>query len=411
MNFLSWYKNIIESSKPEPPVDTWDNIRDQLDIDSSWEVIDKHLRKKRFIQYARITAAASILILSISAATWLFFSRDFPDEDTMLSENITGSRQGSEQIDKPAEADPAEAYREEVTKDTEKRAVDNNTISSASTITAPGHKNPVKKEPGGEEQKKSTVNQTIISFKTEQDQISTLKPHNISIVHKKVSKVADLVPVSIKPLKEKKKKNFFRKIYLGTSGQLANTWLVNQKTISGFKSTSLVSTNPSFGSNFGIYAGTNLASHLDLQMDLNLLAQNNQDYNEYLNGSYVSSNMKFNYSQLALSLRYNINSSKFMEGEHGLNFGPYLAYLHSATQNYDNETITISGNYHDIDYGLLLGYEYVFPLYEQLGLGTGFRAYYGLSNIYAGNESIPGYLNITNNASVNITLSLKYRIK
>lgn len=393
MNFLRWYKNIIESSKPEPPVETWDNIRDHLDIDNSWEVIDKHLRKKRFIQYARITAAASFLILSISAATWLFFSRDFPVEDTMVSENITGSRQESEQIDKPAEADPAEAYREKNTKDNKERAVDDNTFSPATTNTTPDNERPVKKEPGSE------------------DQISTLKPHNISIAPERNTGKVNIRPVSIKPLKEKKKNNFFRKIYLGTSGQLANTWLVNQKTISGFKSTSLVSTNPSFGSNFGIYAGTNLASHLDLQMDLNLLAQNNQNYNEYLNGSYVSSNMKFNYSQLALSLRYNINSSKFMEGEHGLNFGPYLAYLHSATQNYDNETITISGNYHDIDYGLLLGYEYVFPLYEQLGLGTGFRAYYGLSNIYAGNESIPGYLNITNNASVNITLSLKYRIK
>ncbi|MCF8222602.1 MAG: PorT family protein [Bacteroidales bacterium] len=393
MNFLRWYKNIIESSKPEPPVETWNNIRDQLDIDNSWQVIDNHLRKKRFIQYARITAAASVLILSISAATWLFFSRDFPAEDNMVSENITGSRQEPEQIDKPAEDDPAEAYREKNTKDIEKRAVDDNTFSPATTITAQDNERPIKKEPGGEEQ------------------MSTLKPHNISIAPERNTGKVNIRPVSIKPLKEKKKNNFFRKIYLGTSGQLANTWLVNQKTISGFKSTSLVSTNPSFGSNFGIYAGTNLASHLDLQMDLNLLAQNNQDYNEYLNGSYVSSNMKFNYSQLALSLRYNINSSKFMEGEHGLNFGPYLAYLHSATQNFNNETITISGNYHDIDYGLLLGYEYVFTLYEQLGLGTGFRAYYGLSNIYAGNESIPGYLNITNNASVNITLSLKYRIK
>lgn len=411
MNFLRWYKNIIESSKPEPPAETWDNIRDHLDIDNSWEVIDKHLRKKKFIQYTRITAAASVIILSISAATWLFLSRDFPVEETMIAENKTGSRQESEQIDKPAEADPDEAYREKNTTDIEKRAVDDNIISPAATIADRDTERPVKKESGGEKQKNPTEDQPIISFKARQNQISTLKPHNISIEPEQNTGKVNIRPVSIKPFKEKKKNNFFRKIYLGTSGQLANTWLVNQKTISGFKSTSLVSTNPSFGSNFGIYAGTNLASHLDLQMDLNLLAQNNQDYNEYLNGSYVSSNMKFNYSQLSLSLRYNIYSSKFMEGEHGLNFGPYLAYLHSATQNYDNETITISGNYHDIDYGLLLGYEYVFPVYEQLGLGTGFRAYYGLSNIYAGNESIPAYLNITNNASVNITLSLKYRIK
>jgi len=58
-----------------------------------------------------------------------------------------------------------------------------------------------------------------------------------------------------------------------------------------------------------------------------------------------------------------------------------------------------------------VGYEYIFPLYGQLGLGTGFRAYYGLNNIYAGDENIPYYLNVTHNASVNITLSLKYIVK
>jgi hypothetical protein len=64
-----------------------------------------------------------------------------------------------------------------------------------------------------------------------------------------------------------------------------------------------------------------------------------------------------------------------------------------------------------MDYGLLVGYEYVFPLSGHLGLGTGFRAYYGLSNIYAGGDDIPSYMNVTNNASVNITLSFRYLIR
>jgi long-subunit fatty acid transport protein len=63
------------------------------------------------------------------------------------------------------------------------------------------------------------------------------------------------------------------------------------------------------------------------------------------------------------------------------------------------------------DYGVVAGYEYIFPLGNQLALGTGFQTKYGLNNIFSGNEIIPDYLNSTRNASVNIILSIRYNIK
>ncbi|MFO7827905.1 MAG: hypothetical protein R6V23_04740, partial [Bacteroidales bacterium] len=203
----------------------------------------------------------------------------------------------------------------------------------------------------------------------------------------------------------------FQKFYTGTTGQLANTWLLNEKTYSGLESTSLTASNASFGSNFGIFAGANITEKLFLQFDLNILAQNRQDYNEYLEGQYITNEMKFNYSQLGFSLRYIAFSNRYMKGEHNIYGGGYWGYLHSAFQVIDNEAYNITDYYAKSDYGVFLGYEYIFPIAKNLGFGTGVKAMYGLNNIYSGDHYIPSYLNKTHNASLNITFSLKYNLK
>lgn len=75
MNFLKWYKNIFESNELDPPPETWGQIQDQLDIDNSWQVIDKtlHTRARPALRI-RIAAAASLLILVAAGASWIYIS-------------------------------------------------------------------------------------------------------------------------------------------------------------------------------------------------------------------------------------------------------------------------------------------------------------------------------------------------
>ncbi len=401
MDFLKWYRNIIETAKPEPPEKAWNNIRDQLDIDSSWEKINSRLNRDRFISRMRIISAASALVLIVSASTWLLLRTGDPDNVTE-TENIAATNRP--QIDT---AGANEKEQEQV--DTLVR--DNEAAVNTATTLSPNKETdkPVNKLAEADNTGIITTEEKTGLF------VPDIRIEKIEALPSGLAHYKEQSPDYIMPQENshdnniiKRKGGAFKKFYIGSTGQLANTWLINQKTISGFKSTSLVSTNPSFGSDFGIYAGTGLTDNIDLQMDLNILAQNRQEYNEYINGDYVTSNIQLNYTRLGLSLRYFINSGSFMQGEHALNMGPYIAYLHNASQDIDSETIYISGNYKAMDYGLQAGYEYVFPLSGSLGMGTGFRALYGLNNIYAGNERIPDYLNVTNNASVNITLSLKY---
>ena len=411
MNFLKWYRNIIESSDLAPPDNTWSNIQDQLDIDNSWQVIDNYLnRREKIFTKLRISAAASLLILTVAGAGLVYFTAIKPNRLPLTSEIIP-----SENIDRnyPESSDPDNIIiqRDEGELD----AIYADIIPEADSPEEIKHYEAINDYGEEPEKGKLLIDTGLKEYRAGRD--------NPGIMNLRDNKpdITDMLPVDhinliadaghINQGDNVKGRKAFSKFYFGTRGQLANTWLVNQKTISGFKSSSLVKTNATFGSNFGFFAGTNLFNRLDLQMDFNILAQNNQDYNEYLNGHYVTNKLKLDYSQLALSFRYYLISNKFMEGEHGINFGGYLAYLHNAYQKIDGETLYLSDNYNSMDYGLLLGYEYIFPIYGKLGLGTGFRAYYGLNNIYAGDENIPYYLNITNNASVNITLSIKYVIK
>ncbi len=396
MDFLKWYKNKVESNELEPPEEVWENIEDDLDINQSWLLINNHLSEKSAIKRKYYLAiAASILVLFSVAGYWFLNSAKQQKEFLSIVENI---------------------YEAE------------NDILKEKTNT----KNTLSVEKTPQFQKELTASKNPNVFIAE----NALFEEELPIDHQKYNNnnhvgVLDSVLIvdskvillncnfntklkinnTITNSSDAKERLAFRKLYIGATGQLANTWMLNEKTYSGLESYSLTKSNASFGSNFGIFIGTNIFERIALQLDINILAQNTQDYNEYMNGHYISNTMKFNYSQTALSMRYNYLSKRFLKGEHGINFGPYLGYLHNAYQIIDDEVISLTNNYTTYDFGIFVAYEYLIPISGKLGFGTGVKAYYGLQNIYSGDEFIPSNMNITNNASINISFSLKYSIR
>jgi long-subunit fatty acid transport protein len=56
------------------------------------------------------------------------------------------------------------------------------------------------------------------------------------------------------------------------------------------------------------------------------------------------------------------------------------------------------------------GYEYFIPVSDNIFLGTGLYAKYGLTNAFSGNQQIPEYLNRTHNAAFIFSLSINYEI-
>ncbi|MFC2151852.1 hypothetical protein ACFLSE_04925 [Bacteroidota bacterium] len=398
MDFLKWYKYRIESNEVDPPGFIWENIQDELDIDQTWNTINDHLVKKSANRRNRVLAiAASVMILIFAGTYWLLK----PDVSQRNFQTLTEEvKQVENEINIAENILDEELFVEEIITLIEVNESENKPLIFIENIIAENIFDTTK-----EEKINKNYNTELVYAKLDIKNITLDYNKNEDLI------LADNNISEITKQEKNSKRTAFRKLYIGSTGQLANTWLLNEKTYNGLESSSLTSSNASFGSNFGIFAGTNLTKNIDLQLDINILAQNNQSYNEYLNGHYIENKMRFNYSQLALSFRYYMVSKRFIQGEHGINMGGYLGYLHNAYQTLENETINLTSNYNTLDYGVFISYEYIIPLYKQLGLGTGFRAYYGLQNIYAGNNYIPAYLNKTNNASINISLSLKYAIK
>lgn len=398
MDFLKWYKNKIESGDQEPPENVWNNIHDELDIERSWDVINNYLSRKSVTRRAKIFAAAAGFLVLISVGTYWYFRPDNKSEQiNLVAEDL--NEKENEILDSETDLQNqvvVEEKREEQVQPVENK--ERRELLVDETVNS---------EPLKVEKEERKVEENI------SNQPGYVKLDNRAIAMNSGLNKEIIVNVPDKNYSEEnvRENSSFKKLYIGSAGQLANTWLLNEKTFTGFERSSLISSNASFGSNFGVFFGTNLTKRLDLQLDINILVQNNQVYNEYLNGHYIENKLRFNYSQLALSVRYNFMAKRFLKGEHGINAGGYTGYLHNAYQNIDGKTINLSSNYNRMDYGIFLSYEYVIPIYKQLGLGTGFRVYYGLQNTYSGNETIPSYLNKTHNAFANISFSLKYSIK
>jgi len=410
MDFLKWYKNKIESSHLEPPENIWENLQDQLDIDHSWKIINVQLEQnaatKRKYWFA---AAAGLLIFILAGGYWWYSSNSNLNLDKQIAQETTLEENKIKKETKIniENRNPEKEINSKSVKEKEDRLNINFTdsIQIAETV--------VRKQRLKQMSEQKIIQQPVEKNRNNEKLIAALQPYELSIEDFSVQTSETLVLGKSSEIISKGEKNriAFQKIYTGATGQLANTWLLNNKTYTGLEETSLTTSNASFGSHFGFFTGTNLFEQLFIQLDINIIVQNKQDYNEYLNGQYISNEMKFNYSQIGFSFRYITFSNRYMKGEHNIYAGGYWGYLHSAYQVIDNEPHNITDYYAKSDYGVFLGYEYIFPIAKNLGFGTGIKAMYGLNNIYSGDQYIPSYLNKTHNASLNITFALKYNLK
>ena len=380
MDFLKWYRNIINSAEEEPPDRVWEEIRNELDVDAVWTDIEKELtasdRKRRFFM---MSAAASILLILASGALFYLITPDYSDKGFIIpADQITGVSLGPLKTGPSIQARPAAIT---------KLPVIRNTLSATDETGLQISEAP---SSAGEELQ-------LLSYLEYQPEpvsytIEALFPVNSLNGEKKGSGEPEV-----------KNTGYFA----GLSGHLANTWLMNNKTLQGLKPDEFTTSLPSFGYNLGVIAGKKISNKFDIQTEFYFVSLTRQNYNEYLHGQYIKNKMQFRYFNLSVSARWYLAETD-SQGKHSLILGAYTGILNNAFQDLDGESISLSNEYNSTDYGIVTGYEYHHPVGNGLSIGTGFQTRFGLNNIFAGNELIPDYLNITRNASVNLTLSLRY---
>jgi len=129
-----------------------------------------------------------------------------------------------------------------------------------------------------------------------------------------------------------------------------------------------------------------------------------QNYEQYINASYLRKNIQLDYSKLQ---GYYIWYRGRIPGQ--LLTGGYLARLNLGEENKGDEIITVSDNYSNYDYGLMVGYQLTIFLQDKIIVRPGFRLSYNLVNVFRGDELTPGYLKDTRNFAAGFKISLSYR--
>jgi hypothetical protein len=194
---------------------------------------------------------------------------------------------------------------------------------------------------------------------------------------------------------------------VGISLTEKNTWLISQETLDGFGRQKLNTTKATFLNDFGIILRYTLNERWSFEGTTFLLSKTGQSYREYLNGIYSAKNYELRYVSFEIGARYALhglfNSNKVKSYSVG---GTYISRLNSAHMTIGNSLYDISPDYDPIDYGLVLGYELEFALFEHFAAVPGFRLKYGIPNIFNDKPGIPQNLHYTSNASLEFRLNL-----
>ncbi|MBW6497237.1 MAG: hypothetical protein K0B09_02495 [Bacteroidales bacterium] len=389
MDFDKWYRTEIESNQEDPPGALWEAIQDDLDTDLVWLRLSGKLPAKKLPLWSTLAMAASVALL-VGFAAWFFWYGEF---------STTGPA--------PMAVEEAPAPVQETTSGTPE--IVDPTQSQQPVLAM---------QPLQSQRKAIGDSPSLAIFEPEDKDLFVARNEGIHVIRSKPAReiaTATVPETNIKTsafnsleaeflatvLPEKTAPRFS----IGLTGQFANTWLLNQKTLRGLQSQELTNTHASFGKNFGLTTFVPLSARSGLKSELFLFSQSRQNYNEYIAGQYASTGLALNYT--SITLQY---SQRFGRGlsPHMLSLGVYASALLQAREFEGRTAQRVKDQYSDTDLGLVAGYEYLIPLSGQLFLGTGIFAKYGLTNAFSGNQEIPSYLNRTRNAAFVFSLSLNY---
>lgn len=407
MDFLEWYKNKITSGQEAPPSRIWEDLQNDLDIDLIYNRLEKSLNKERRKVWLIRGAAAAGIALLLGLGTFLYL-RPIP-ETPFVADNHPTQRA----------IDSLDSYKPGNNPDTLKASDATVTVISAEPATLIALTDArVETRPVGIVTTSTLVFKDTLAHKSlETDDFemdfsrksrlafSLAEQHYVNLpedLNRLPERSSDIeLPVNINQTKPA-----FSDFTIGIAGELANTWVLNDKTIEGLNPEDFTATRPTFVSNYGFNIATNLSKRWELVSKINLTRKNNQSYNEYIQGKYVSNTINLEYFDLALMGRVKPFRKHL---NHNLSAGLYSAFLQNATQTIGGDQANITTDYTNTDIGLIAGYEYRAPLTDFLTLSTGVFYRMGLKNIFAGNQLISSNLNHSINTSLNFSVSIDYK--
>ncbi len=360
MDFTKRYREIIETHGEDPPEKVWQNIQSELDIDMVWDRVDASLPQKRNKVRAFVlpvlSIAAGLALLIAGLGILLYPGSGITTEYTQYTHD-TGTLQTLAL--KSAFEIPTSIGHPQM------QIQKNHEHIFTRLITT------MRDDFGTPSQIVSTGNNFTLG--------KPLPAHVLAETSFQATPPAEIEYIQIENP---------RTSYVGLSGQIGNTWLLNNKTIAGMQYFETTSTLASFGESLGLAFGMDLSARWSVLMTLDVSSTKRQRYNEYIHGKFVGTELVMNFTKANIQASYNWPN----HSPYSLVAGIYTGRLNAATSHIDGIPTNVTPLYQRMNYGLITGYEAKYPLGSKLHVGAGIYANYGLNNAFAGNQEIPAHM-------------------
>lgn len=420
------YKKWLDNLQESPPEEVWANIHDSLDVADVWvNIYPKLPAQPLYVP----TLLESIMLrlgvagrLAVAVTLLVLLTTPLPvtTRDTDNSENI--SHNSAQPLE--GQRKKSEALGEEKTpsiKSHEKTlALRNKSKYNAHTRdNGAARGNGLLSYVGGPLYRETFPESDDANFRDtapasdgnaispNDAELTTIIPVTASdVVQRPVLKIPD-TPESGAPQKEK----FLRtrdRFAAGLIYSFNNVWLLNNKTLEGLNSSTLVKTEATYGQEAGAFIRVPVRN-ASIQIEYYTLSQTGQRYKEYINALYQDKSIQLQYNKVQVLYRRSIlNSGRFMS-TYGLG-GIFLSRLQSARETIGGDYQLITNEFSNYDYGLTLGIESELRINPRLYAVPGIRARYSTHNISRDNNaSAPRFNTPTYSAAIGASFALKYK--
>lgn len=409
-------ENFDGLNKPAPP-HIWDNLNKQLNIDRTWQRIDKKLDRRSGIIYRRkIASIAALLLLLLGGTIYLFKNKS--GQFTYITE-LT-NKQEQKNPNKSAIAENNNFKKEKNRNDKPEPLVQ-------AQSSKKGKANPVIIMQNNDipqnftsqqfNKNKGIVNnnpsRNLIEKTMENDSLSFISIMPVKSIFVANPERNDTVLPNLCVSSDSnltatisiRKKGF----EIGTTYSYNNIWIINNDTRNSFDENSLIQTTPTYAGSYGLVANYNISVNSSVSTEFYINSKYIQEYDEFIEGRFTNKATEFNYYKLTLLYQFNINQSpyKTIPSKYTFKAGVYGASLKNHKQYFNRIYISETDKFTATDYGvkLAIGEEKKFG---HIIVGYGINGEYGLKNIFDGNSQMPSQFNVTNNALIGGYVILKY---
>lgn len=459
-DLISFYKKQLEDFQPVPPMESWEAIERQLDIDDVWQNVKTDLdHGHKSNQISNISKISEVAVL-VALLCWLLII-DYPafrsSEKQLLKasqkELIKGPNIITTEVipKKKISFDNLPKENNEI-ENSQKRAEFNTQLKDNSQKSQPSAVEKIDRQFGQQQKSKAIVQgndnlKNILGKNPDEkdlgvkNNLSNLSQNSVfggghagghygsleyliplkELLDPKVLMKGEIPQIT----KSRPNQNIdynaesgpvrrdsitYRSGFsFGIGGAIKNHWLLNNTTYRGLSSEELTSTLPSFGKSLGILMSYDISTRVALQTEL-VYSEEGQSYKDYIGGKYQKKTTALAYYSLSAIAKYRLHPLFAMSNASSSNvlLGIYYGRLQKAEEILENNVRDLSQEYKEFDTGIFVGYEYEYILFNSFTIVPGLRFRYGLTNIYSGDGRLPSSMNVTKNSSLNLNIAIKY---